>query len=468
MNRARYRFGDFLLSPARRTLTHAGREIPLIPRYFDLLVLLLERRGEAVSRHEILDRVWNDVVVSDGALSQAVRTLRRALEDDPRHPMYIRTVSRHGYRFIHPDVSEEPDTGEPAAPPAAAHVPEADTPAPAPAGTVDTPPPPPRADAVAAVLLDPGAPEEERRDAAETLHGFGTREALRRVGGHLETPHALALLRDTRWDVAGAGPVPLLGRPGGAAALVLLARWRLRRLARVAGERWAAASGGGAVAGLVAGLAGGLVLLAAPGSAAPGSLPAALAVVGAIVGALGAAGVGAGLAVAEALARSARAAALVACGAIGGGAIGGAAHLLGAWTLQDLFGHDFSAVGGGLEGLVIGAAAGLGYAWGTPRPQGGLASPRGRARARACLTTGLCCAAGCLILAAAGRRLGGDSLDLMARSFRGSQVSLMPLARLLGEQEVGMITRGVLSAYEGLLFGCGLAFGLTRRPGGSR
>lgn len=78
----RYRFADFVVSPARRQLLRVGREVPLIPRYFDLLVLLLERRGRAVHRRDILERVWTDVVVSDGALSQAVRTLRRALGDD--------------------------------------------------------------------------------------------------------------------------------------------------------------------------------------------------------------------------------------------------------------------------------------------------------------------------------------------------------------------------------------------------
>lgn len=90
---------------------HGGRELPLIPRCFDLLLLLIERRDEAVSRNDILDSVWSDVVVSDGALSQAVRTLRRALGDDPRDPTFIRTVSRHGYRFVCEDVVEEPDVG---------------------------------------------------------------------------------------------------------------------------------------------------------------------------------------------------------------------------------------------------------------------------------------------------------------------------------------------------------------------
>ena len=98
--RRQYRFGPFILSPARRVLVRDGQELPLIPRYFDLLVLLVERRHEAVHRREIFDTVWSDVIVSDSALTQAVRILRRTLDDDPREPLYIRTVSRHGYRFV--------------------------------------------------------------------------------------------------------------------------------------------------------------------------------------------------------------------------------------------------------------------------------------------------------------------------------------------------------------------------------
>jgi DNA-binding winged helix-turn-helix (wHTH) protein len=105
----RYVFADFVLSPSRRTLAKSRSEVALIPRYFDLLVLLVERRNEAVTRREIFDTVWSDVVVSDGALSQAVRTLRRALGDDPREPAFIRTVSRHGYRFVFPEVVEQSD-----------------------------------------------------------------------------------------------------------------------------------------------------------------------------------------------------------------------------------------------------------------------------------------------------------------------------------------------------------------------
>ena len=106
----RYRFSDFTLSTRKRLLTHNGRQRPLIPRYLDLLIFLIERRRDAVHRREIFDRVWSDVIVSDSALSQAIRTLRRTLGDnDPREPRFIRTVSRHGYQFTFPDVIEEPD-----------------------------------------------------------------------------------------------------------------------------------------------------------------------------------------------------------------------------------------------------------------------------------------------------------------------------------------------------------------------
>jgi DNA-binding winged helix-turn-helix (wHTH) protein len=458
--RVRYRFAGFEVSPARRHLLREGREVPLIPRYFDLLVLLLERRHEAVHRREIFDRVWSDVVVSDGALSQAVRNLRRALGDDSREPVFIRTVSRHGYRFTYPDVAEDPEAEGPGeARPAA---PAAPATAPGPATSADA-----IEAALARLLAPPSAREDNgdaRREAAEALHGLGTAEALRRLDQRPGHARARALLRDTRWDVPGAGPVPLLGVPGGLWAGVLVAGLRLRRALRVAGLRFTSAAVGGALAGTLAGILGGLVLYAAPGSSAPATLMVALALIGAIVGGLGAAGVGAGLAAAEALARSWRGPALVASGALGGGAVGAVASLIGRWTLEGIFGQALGQVGGAWEGLGLGAAAGLGYALATPRPEGGMAAARGAERLRVAIVTGLACAVAGVVLTALGANLAGVSLNAVARSFQGSQVQLAPLARLLGERELGDVTRGVLGAWEGMFFGAGLAWGLTRRP----
>jgi hypothetical protein len=77
----------------------------------------------------------------------------------------------------------------------------------------------------------------------------------------------------------------------------------------------------------------------------------------------------------------------------------------------------------------------------------------------------LTCAAAAVLLTLAGGHLVGASLDALASAFEGSDVGLAPLARLLGEQALRPVTRTIVSAFEGLMFGAGLAFGLTHRPG---
>ena len=436
-----------------------GRELPLIPRYFDLLVLLIERRNEAVSRHEIFDAVWSDVVVTDGALSQAVRILRRTLGDDPREPTFIRTVSRHGYRFVCDDVVEEPDEGalepvqaaaEPVRAPAA---PDANA----------------SFDQALDALLDDDSDDAEaadvrRRQAAEALHHLGTAEALDRLDHRKGHAVARAYLRETRWDIPGAGPVPLFGHPRWLAAAGILFLLRIRRVARLAARRWMAAAVGGAAAGAVAGLLGGFVLRFGPGSTAGNGVLAMLPLLGMMVGGVAAAGGGAGLAAAEAAFRARRRLALAVAGAASGLAVGATAHLLGLLVLEGLFGRELSPLTGAVEGLVLGGAVGLGYGLATPTAEGGMATPHGLARVRVALLTGLACALAAGMLGWSGRFLGAMSLDFMAQSFPGSQVGLAPLARLLGEQEPGVVTRVAISAFEGLMFGSGLAAGLTRRP----
>ena len=483
----RYRFAGHTLSPARRTLVRDGREVPLIPRCFDLLVLLVERRNEAVSRHDILDAVWSDVVVTDGALSQAVRILRRTLGDDPREPTFIRTVPRHGYRFVCGGVVEEPDEGPPEPVRAAAEplravaeplraVAEPVRAVAEPVRAVAEPmraPAEPGAsasfDRALEALLDGDAGDAEaadvrRRQAAETLHQLGTAEALDRLDRRRGHAVARAYLRETRWDVPGAGPVPLIGHPGWLAAARILFLLRIRRVARLAGRRWLAAAAGGAAAGAIAGFLGGLVLRFGPGSTAGSGVLAMLPLLGTATGGVAAAGVGAGLAAAEAAFRARRRLALAAAGASSGLAVGAAAHLLGRLVLEGLFGRDLSPVTGAVEGLVLGGAVGLGYGLATPTAEGGMATPHGLARVRAALLTGLACALAAGMLGWSGRFLGAMSLDFMAQSFPGSQVGLAPLARLLGEPAPGVVTRVAISAFEGLMFGSGLAAGLTRRP----
>jgi DNA-binding winged helix-turn-helix (wHTH) protein len=451
---ARYRFGDFTLSPRRRLLVRGGEEQPLIPRYFDLLVFLVERRHEAVHRQEIFDRVWHDVIVSDSALSQAIRTIRRTLGDDSKEPRFIRTVSRHGYRFVFPEVHEE-DDGDAWTSPGRAATEDQRLEQPAP-DRVE-----PLLQRLTTVAVDAEA-REEQREAAELLHALGTSDALQRLGRRPRHAFARALLRDTRWEIPNAGAVPIFGAPAPFAVAAALVRLRLRRAARIAATRWASASIGGGLAGFTAGAAGGLLLAVAPGSGAPIAVAAVLAVIGGCCGAAGGAGVGAGLSVAEAIARSQRAASLVWGGALGGGLIGFATQWLGRLSLATLVGVHVET-GGGLEGLVIGGAAGLGYALATSRAEGGLAAPRGRSRVTTAVSVAAACGLAALLLTLTGRPLVGGTIHAIAQASYGSQAALTPLGALIGEPDFGPLSRAVIGTGEGAVFGLGLALGLTRR-----
>ncbi|TAK14181.1 MAG: hypothetical protein EPO35_09610 [Acidobacteria bacterium] len=337
----RYDFDEFVLSPRRRRLLRGGNEQPLIPRYFDLLVFLVEHRHEAVHRQDIFDRVWKDVTVSDSALSQAIRTIRLALGDDPREPRFIRTVSRHGYQFVCPDVREVDD---------------------------------------AAVDTD---------DAAVAAN-------------------------------------------------------------------WIDAALGGGLAGAGAGALGGLILAIVPGTTASFAMAPVLALIGASSGAAGAAGVGAGMLEAEARTGLHRIAALFAGGAAGGAIVGTAAQFLARWSLAALVGLHVD-VGGGLEGLLIGAAAGLGFAIASS------GADAARRRARVAIVTAAFCGLAALALTVAGHPLVGGTIHLIATATSGSEAALTPLGRLIGEPDFGPVSRAIIATGEAVVFGLGLALGLTRR-----
>ena len=379
----RYRFSDFIISTRQRLLIRDGQPLPLIPRYLDLLIFLVERRRDAVHRREIFDRVWSDVIVSDSALSQAIRTLRRTLGDDPREPRFIRTVSRHGYQFTFPDVIEEPD----------------------------------------------------------------------------EDVTAAARAAQAHTDVsADARSATDLTRQKFGASLTALTTGATRACA------------GAAMAGGVAGIAGGLLLSAASGNAAPLAIVPVLAVVGAGAGAVGGLGVGGGLAFAESSSRLRNAAGLTIGAAAGGAAVGTAVQWLMRWSLAALVGLTLP-IGGGVDGLVIGGATGAGYAIarrlkGTPpRRSGRLGSAAGSHRRRAAVVAAFC-AVGALGLAWAGRPLVGGTLHAIAREARGSQISLAPLGRLIGEPDFGPLSQALIAAWEGGLFGFGIGVALFRRSHG--
>jgi DNA-binding winged helix-turn-helix (wHTH) protein len=95
-----YRFGDFLLDPDERLLSRDGQRLDLSGRYLDALALLVRERGKLVSKDRFHEEVWHGVPVTDEALTQCIRSLRRLLDDKAERPRFIETVPRHGYRFI--------------------------------------------------------------------------------------------------------------------------------------------------------------------------------------------------------------------------------------------------------------------------------------------------------------------------------------------------------------------------------
>ena len=95
-----YRFAGFTLVPSQRQLLKGAVEVALRPKSFHTLVCLVERRGEVVTKDELLNLVWPDVNVSEEVLTHCIAEVRGALSDDSRHPRFVKTISRHGYKFI--------------------------------------------------------------------------------------------------------------------------------------------------------------------------------------------------------------------------------------------------------------------------------------------------------------------------------------------------------------------------------
>lgn len=111
-----YRFGAFTLNTSQHLLLKGSLQVYLRPRTFQTLLYLVEHAGKLIPKDELLDAVWADAVVTENTLSQCIKELRQALEDEVSNPRYIKTVPRVGFEFIAPvevlpDESTE-DTGE--------------------------------------------------------------------------------------------------------------------------------------------------------------------------------------------------------------------------------------------------------------------------------------------------------------------------------------------------------------------
>src|SRR3954470_7443145 len=105
-----YEFGGFRADPVRRRLMLGGEQVPLTPKAFSILLVLLERRGEVVEKEDLIQKVWPDTFVTEANLTQNVSSLRKALGERANDHRYVVTVPGRGYSFV-AEVLEVPRDG---------------------------------------------------------------------------------------------------------------------------------------------------------------------------------------------------------------------------------------------------------------------------------------------------------------------------------------------------------------------
>src|SRR5205809_1096297 len=94
-----YTFGPFELDTRGGDLRRENESVPLTPKVFQLLLLLLQTPGRLISKREILEKIWGDTNVEEGSVTRTVTSLRSALNDTASAPTYVQTLPRRGYRF---------------------------------------------------------------------------------------------------------------------------------------------------------------------------------------------------------------------------------------------------------------------------------------------------------------------------------------------------------------------------------
>src|SRR5215813_6636769 len=107
-----YEFGPYRLDGAERILWRDRKPIPLQPKIFDLLIVLVDGHGHLLEKDELLKTVWPDTFVEEANLASNISLLRKALGEGENGHRYIETVPKRGYRFVAPVRAAEKN-GEP-------------------------------------------------------------------------------------------------------------------------------------------------------------------------------------------------------------------------------------------------------------------------------------------------------------------------------------------------------------------
>lgn len=102
-----YRFGEFTVDADQRVLLRHGKPLLLAPKVLETLLTLVQNGGRITEKAELMKRLWPDTFVEESNLTYCIVQLRKTLGDEARHPRYIETIPKRGYRFI-VDVEEVP------------------------------------------------------------------------------------------------------------------------------------------------------------------------------------------------------------------------------------------------------------------------------------------------------------------------------------------------------------------------
>jgi DNA-binding winged helix-turn-helix (wHTH) protein/tetratricopeptide (TPR) repeat protein/TolB-like protein len=94
-----WQFDEFIVDPVRRVLLRQGESVPITPKALSILLVLLERQGEVVTKQELIERIWPDTYVTEANLTQNVSSLRKALGERANERRYLVTVPGRGYSF---------------------------------------------------------------------------------------------------------------------------------------------------------------------------------------------------------------------------------------------------------------------------------------------------------------------------------------------------------------------------------
>src|SRR5215475_14107923 len=94
-----YEFGPFRLDPSQELLLEGTRKVPLTPKAYQTLLVMVENHGRIVTKGELLQKVWPDAYVEEATRGQKVCTVRKEVCDDREGALYSETVPKKGYRF---------------------------------------------------------------------------------------------------------------------------------------------------------------------------------------------------------------------------------------------------------------------------------------------------------------------------------------------------------------------------------